>query len=166
MVAATVYPLILRHAKPLVAAVGAHGITDLDSFDWVPHYAFWGLVPLPGLVLTAVFIASSIMHFAHELGDYGSLALHGYVGIVALQRGRHAAFNAMIDYLAFVHVPLHYARCWRNGRKPGLLLAGVATLMGAAASPRMIADPFVFGHRMQRVVIAHISHEYVLEHPQ
>ena len=45
-----------------------------------------------------------------------------------------------------------------------LMLAGVATLMGMALSPRIVTDPFVFGHRMQRIVIAHISHEYVLEH--
>ncbi len=167
MVSATgIYPLVLRRAKPLIAAAGAHGITDLDSLGWVPHYAFWNIVPMPGLVLTSVFIVSSHMHFAHELGEWGSFALHGYIGLVALQCGRHAAFNAMLDYLIFVHVPLHYARCWRNGRKPGLVLAGVATLMGMALSPRIVTEPFVFGHRMQRIVIAHISHEYVLEHSE
>ncbi len=162
----TAHLLFLRRARPLVTTVMAHGATDLDSLGWVPHYAFWGLVPLPGLVLTAVFITSSILHFAEELGEWGSLALHALVGLTALQRGPHAAFNVMLDYLIFVHVPLHYARCWRNGRKPGLMFASAATLVGVAFSPRVITEPFLFGNRMQRVAVAHISHEYALAHPQ
>lgn len=158
----TAFSLPIGPAKPLLAVVAAHGLTDLDSWDWAPHYAFWLLLPLPSPAVTALFCASSLSHLTAELGDVGSFVLHAGLAVTAAQCGELAAFNVMLAYLAFVHVPAHYRRCLQRGRRPGALAAAAVGGLAACLS-HTTGSTFVFGNRMQRVAIAHICHEYVLE---
>ena len=45
----TAYPLDVRGWKPAVAAVAAHGFTDVGApwRQWLPHYVLWACLPLP-----------------------------------------------------------------------------------------------------------------------
>ena len=157
----TVFSLCVKHTKPFVAVVAAHGLTDLDSRRWVPPYLVWALVPLPGVLLTTLFCAASAMHFAEDYGPRASLAVHGGVAAIAACAGLQTAFDAMLAYLAVVHTPAHYARCYRNGRTQGLALAGAGTALALVVMP-YTPDAIVVGHWMQRIVIAHICHEHTL----
>ena len=157
----TAFHLCVKHTKPFVAVVAAHGLTDLDSRQWMPPYLVWALAPLPGALLTLLFCAASTVHFADDYGPRVSVGVHGAVAAIAASRGLQTAFDAMITYLAVVHTPAHYARCKRAGRTRGLAIAGVGTALALAAMP-YAPDTIVVGHWMQRVVIAHICHEYTL----
>jgi len=155
------YTLALRATQPLIAVIAAHGLTDLDSFACVLPYAAWCLVP--NVLVTPAFVASSIFHFADDVGRKGSALLHGAVGFLCLLCGKQLAFEAMMLYLAVVHVPMHYGRCLRRGRVRGVGFAAAVTIVLVAFS-RQVGDSFLFGNWLQRIAAAHIVHEAVLEH--
>ena len=91
----------------------------------------------------------------------GSALVHAAVAAIGASCGKDAAFEAMLCYLLAVHVPLHYRRCARRGRRVGLALAALATAAALVARAR-IPEPVIVGHWLQRVVIAHIAHETAL----
>ena len=159
--AMTAFSLCVQHTKPLVAVVAAHGLTDLDSRRWVPPYLVWALAPMPGVILTALFCAASTIHFADDFGPRVSVAVHGTVAAIAAFAGMQTAFDVMLTYLAVVHAPAHYARCYRTGRMEGLALAGAGTALALVAMP-YVPNTLLVDHWIQRVVIAHICHEYTL----
>jgi hypothetical protein len=146
--------------RPLVALVGAHGATDLATRHWPPVYAAFCLTPLPPKVVTALFVAASLVHFSEDAGADGSIALHSLAGFVWLALGAQRALELMIVYLSFIHVPAHYARCWRRRRWRALALAAVATVV-ASALTRPLATVRV-SHAVQRLVVAHVACECVV----
>ena len=155
------FPLLLRATQPALAVVAAHGLTDLDSADWVPVYAAWCLVP--DMLVTPAFVASSIVHFESDIGRAGSLGLHCAVGVLWLLCGQQIAFEAILLYLAAVHVPLHYWRCLLRGRVRGVAIAATATVAFLALSDQ-IGGVFSFEDMFQRIASAHITHEVLLEY--
>ena len=110
------YPFRVGHLRPVVAAVAVHGITDLDSWHWPLLYALFCFVPLPPHAVTALFVASSLVHFAEDVGIDGSLALHSLAGFLWLSVSAQRGIEFMMAYLVLVHTPAHYARCWRRRR--------------------------------------------------
>lgn len=154
------YTLALHGTQSALAVVAAHGLTDLDSFGWLPVYALWYFVP--NALVTPGFVASSMVHFSYDIGRMGSLALHAAVGALCLVRGPDLAFEAMLIYLAAVHVPLHYRRCLLRGRIFGVCLAVVVTVMLLLLSKQM-NSVFFFGNWLQRIAAAHIVHEFILD---
>ena len=152
------YAFDVAHVRPLVAVVAAHGATDLATRRWPPAYVLCCFVPLPPLAVTGLFVAGSLVHFAEDVGPDGSLALHSLAGLAALLGGAQRGLEFMLAYLACVHTPAHYARCWRRKRWRALGCAGLATL-GALAASRCVQS-VVVGHAVQRLVFAHVICEY------
>ena len=152
---------LAAHLRPVVALVGAHGITDLDDWRWPPIYAVCFLVPLPSHALTALFVVSSLVHLAEDFGNGGSLALHALMGLAWRVLGTQRSLELMLLYLAALHTPAHYLRCWHRQRRVSLALAGLSTLVAAVALRH--ARVVVLGHAVQRVVIAHVCTEYCLK---
>ena len=153
-----VYDFHVGHLRPLVAFVGAHGVTDLATRHWPPVYAACCLTPLPSRAVTGFFIAASLVHFAEDGGPNGSLALHSLAGMATLLGGAQRGLEFMLAYLACVHTPAHYARCWRRRRWRALACAGLTTLAALAAGRRV--QSVVVGHAVQRLVFAHVVCEF------
>ena len=156
-----VFALDVGHLRPIVAVVGAHGATDLATWHWPPIYAACCFVPLPPSAVTGAFVATSLAHFAEDCGPDGSLALHSLAGFLYLAGGAQRGLELMIAYLACVHTPAHYARCWRRRRWGALGAAALATLT-ALASMRRVRVVSV-GHSIQRLVVAHVFTEWCVQ---
>jgi hypothetical protein len=154
------YPITLQGMQPLFAMVAAHGLTDLDSVDWILPYALWCFVP--NTLVTPGFVASSILHFSFDVGRVGTLLVHLAAGVAWLTLGQHVAFRCMLLYLGCVHVPLHYKRCLKRNRILGVRLALVATVIMTACSG-CIGHTLFFNNWMQRFAAAHIAHEFALQ---
>ena len=149
--------------KPVLAIVAAHGATDSGTLDWVPHYATWLLLPLPSsFCVTALFCVASLVHFCDDGGKLVSFFVHASVALVGVHGGADVAFKVMLTYLLLWHLPLHYRRHWRARRRRGLLVAAAATAAGLSVC-RRLPDRVPLGDWMQRIVIAHVSHERTLE---
>lgn len=151
-----VYDFRVGHLQPIVAFVGAHGATDLATPHWPPVYAVCCLTPLPSPVVTALFVAASLVHFSEDGGPDGSVALHSLAGFAWLWLGTQRALELMVAYLALVHTPSHYARCYRRRRWCALVLAAAAT---ATAVTGVLVRPLrvvCVNHAVQRLVVAHV----------
>ena len=144
--------------KPLIAVIATHGLTDLDSPRWVAAYAVAMTVPLPSPVVTGVFCAASVGHFAYDVGKRGSVAVHTGVLCAGLVGGTQAAFRAMIAYLAVVHVPMHYLRCVLRKRRQSALAVACASAVAMALSGGM-GEWVPLTDGMQRAATAHIVTE-------
>ena len=144
----------ISHLRPAAAVVAAHGVTDLDSWRWPPWYALCCFAPMPPSLVTSLFVLSSVAHFSEDVGPDGSLALHCLAGFATIVGGAQGGLEFMTAYLACVHTPAHYVRCWQRGRRTVLALALVATAL-ACALLRQVHIVCV-GHAVQRLVIAHV----------
>jgi hypothetical protein len=152
---------VASHLRPAIAFVGAHGATDLASWRWPPIYAACCLLPLPSWVVTGLFVASSLVHFAEDFSPGGSLALHSLAGLAWLLLGAQRGLEVMLTYLTLLHTPAHYLRCWRRRRWAALGLAAVSTLVGTIVLRH--ASVVVVGDVVQRVVVAHVCTELSIQ---
>ena len=150
-----VYDFNVHHLRPLVAFVGAHGATDLATRHWPPVYAVCCLTPMPPKLVTTLFVTASLIHFAEDGGPDGSIALHSLVGFAWLALGTQRALELMVAYLALVHTPAHYARCWRRRRWAALVMAALATAIGCLVVAQPLGVVRV-SHAVQRLVVAHV----------
>ena len=158
-----VYEFHVGHLRPLVAFVGAHGATDLATWRWPPVYAACCLTPLPSRLVTGLFVAASLVHFAEDGGPDGSVAIHSLAGFVWLVLGAQRALELMLAYLALVHAPAHYARCYNRCRWWALASAGAATVVaGALVRPLQVVR---VSHVVQRLVVAHVVCEWCVGTP-
>jgi len=156
----TVYTFSIDGLRPALAVVAAHGATDLDRLDCLAHYAAWLLLPCPGEFITALFLASSTLHFAEDVGLWGSILVMATTGVLHFCGNTERAFQFMFAYLLVVHTPMHYARCIDEGCVRGLFVAAIATLCMLSYPRRLLGERFfVMGHGVQRIVLAHIAHE-------
>jgi len=142
--------------RPVVALVGAHGATDLDTRTWPIAYLAAAL--LPHRTVTPVFAFFSWVHFSEDLGLLGSMSLHIIAGLVWQFGSAQHGLELMLAYLAGVHTPLHYTRCWMRGRLAGMGMAGLATL-GAWRFLGHNTRSVTVSEAAQRVVIAHVLTE-------
>lgn len=140
---------------PVVALVGAHGATDLDTHTWPLAYLTAAL--LPHRMVTPLFMLFSLVHFAEDVGFVGSISLHVIAGLVWQFGSTQRGLELMLAYLAGVHTPLHYHRCWLRGRYAGLGMAFLATL----GAWRFLGHTrtVTVSEAAQRVVIAHVLTE-------
>ena len=157
----TNFALDITGWKPALAVVAAHGITDLNTREWIPHYLGWLLLPMPPPMVTGVFCASSLVHFADDGGPWVTLLAHAGSALVAVLKGKDAAFKTMLAYLLLWHTPRHYARHWKEGRARGLALSAAATVAALALCHRL-PSRVLLTDTMQRIIVAHISHELSL----
>jgi len=142
--------------RSVVALVISHGATDLDTRTWPLAYLAAAL--LPHRTVTPIFAFFSLMHFAEDLGLVGSISLHVIAGLVWQLGSTQRGLELMLAYLAGVHTPLHYTRCWMRGRLAGMGMAGVATL-GAWRFLGHNTRSVTVSEAAQRVVIAHVLTE-------
>lgn len=152
------FVLRVAHLRPVVAAVAAHGATDMGSCRWPPWYALCCFAPMHPVVVTLTFMVGSLIHFAEDLGSNGSIALHSLAGVVALLCGTQAGLELMMSYLACIHTPLHYARCWKRRRWRALLFAGIATVIAMRGVCEL--NEVCISHTVQRIVAAHVFTEH------
>ena len=149
-----------------LAVVAAHGATDLNEMSCFWDYALvCGVMSFsPQWFTMAAFLSSSVLHFENDLGDRGSVALHFGVACVGALCGPGVAFATMTAYLALVHVPLHYLRCFRRRRFRGLFAAAFATVL-LLLKPDVLLEngSFEVTQQMQKIVIAHVIHELRLQ---
>jgi hypothetical protein len=157
----TVFLLEVARWKPALAVVAAHGMTDLNTMEWLPHYVIWMAVPLPSCAVTGIFCCSSFVHFAEDGGPWVSALVHLSAMAMGMRSGPDVAFKAMLLYLLTWHTPCHYWRHWKRGTRRGMLLAAATTLAGLLGSHRL-PNRLLFNNWLQRIVIAHISHEMSL----
>ena len=153
-----VFPLSTSQITPALAVVAAHGLTDLDSWEWRLPYATWLLLPLPGSAVTTIFCMLSIIHFSEDIRIAPSLLLHTALLLVGYAHGQQTALHTVLVYLCCVHVPAHYWRCWARRRYAGLGIAAAGTAATLALSHRAPAQ-LELSHLLQRIVIAHVTHE-------
>ena len=144
-------------ARPLLAFVVTHGLTDFGSVELLPSYVVCLACPAPTLVVTFFFCAASVLHLALELGRVGSLALHLLVLALALRFGNDAAFGTFLVYFSLWHTPLHYVREHRRGNGA---LAAIAAIAGCVLSGVWSPSTVVLTDRLQRIVIAHVAVVY------
>jgi len=151
--------------RPALAVVAAHGITDADSFGCIPTYAAFAFTPFPQFLITPLFFVMSTVHFSDDFGVAPSVALHATVGLLAACHLQAHAFYTMLGYLTLLHVPKHYTRCVQHKRHRALVLAGVNTVFGVTHANRLFhCRVFVLTNSVQRVIMAHIAHEFGLRH--
>jgi hypothetical protein len=141
--------------RPVVALVGAHGATDLDTRTWPIAYLTAAL--LPARTVMPVFMFFSLLHFSEDVGFVGSISLHVIAGLVWQFVSAQKGLELMLAYLAGVHTPLHYHRCWMRGRCGGLGMAFLATLGAWNLLGR--TRTVTVSEAAQRVVIAHVLTE-------
>lgn len=154
-------PVPIRAAIPWIAP---HGFTDFDTRVWIPAYVGASL-PMPSWCVTGVFCVASLLHLAADVGPRWSVALHGAVAAIAAVWDRNAAFYTMVAYLACVHTPAHYTRCFRHGRRRGLCAAFVGTIGSVGVHARWLVrgGAWTLTDWMQRVAIAHIVCEHTID---
>lgn len=154
-----VFELATVPSTPVLAAIVAHGATDVDQSTFPAHYLTWWLLPLPGSAVTAAFAVASVVHFADDLGDEGSVFFHLLLLVLYMVCGEARALRAVLSYLGYVHVPLHYARCVARRRWGAIATATVFTAGVWGALARAPASTLVLDQLAQRTVIAHIACE-------
>ena len=144
-----------RGAHPALAVISGHGASDLDRpLAAVVHYALCAAFPLPRPVVTILFLAASVVHFASDTSMLGSAALHAGVAAVGVGMGQVWARRTMTLYMVALHVPLHYARLVRARRWTGVCAALVFT--GLFLGCTREKTHACFSQEAQRVVIAHV----------
>ncbi len=153
-----VYDFDVHHLRPLLAFVAAHGATDLATRHWPPVYAACCFAPLPPKLVTVLFVAASLVHFAEDGGPDGSITVHALAGFTWLWLGAQRGLELMLAYLSLVHTPAHYARCWRRRRWGALGMAAASTAVAGALTRRL--GVVRVSHAVQRLVIAHVVCEY------
>jgi hypothetical protein len=141
--------------RPVVALVVSHGTTDLDTRTWPIAYLTAAL--LPARTVTPLFGLFSLLHFAEDLGLAGSMSLHILAGLVWQLGSAQRGLELMLAYLAGVHTPLHYHRCWMRGRLVGLGMASLVTLGAWRLLGR--TRTVTVSETAQRIVIAHVLTE-------
>jgi len=149
-------------ARVLAALAAAHGVTDLNSLDCLVLYLVCWLAPLKSKLVTFAFCMLSTLHFAEDLGYRGSAALHLTLLIMGMRRGPQRAMELVVFYITLIHLPLHYARCWRRGRTRGLALAAATSTAAVVAATRTKHECVTLTDGMQRAAIAHIMYEVAL----
>ena len=158
----TSFPLALgpHPLHPAFAVVAAHGISDLDSWRWLPRYALCMLLPLPPAAVTVIFNLASVIHFANDLRVDGSIALHSLIGFFGVACGARCAERLMMVYLCCVHVPMHYARLLAHRRYVGAAMAVGFTLVMTLATRGWRG--VCLSQTAQRVIVAHVWVEHSL----
>ena len=153
-----------------IAAIAAHGLTDLNDGRFLPCYAIVAL--LPERHVMAAFLVASWWHFAADWG--GSLLLSACLlmglGLVLAHLGKFAALDYMLIYLVTAHVPEHYGRQIQYARWRGIAAAAAGTVVLVSFTLVGLAKgvlhrcTFTISTAMQRVIVAHVCVEALVAH--
>ena len=118
--------------------------------------------PVPQVGCSRAFCAGSLVHVSKDVGVRTSVALHAALFMCAAHYGAQIALNGVLGYMLAVHVPLHYARCWKNDHRNGVKMALAATIPSTIAIDinRNVRIAWQCGvwHRpgMQRLALGHM----------
>jgi hypothetical protein len=153
---APLFPLRNQWEALALALVAAHGATDVDVDGF--YYSYVAVLLLPAATVTPLFCLASLLHFAADVGLLPSAALHCTAFVIAGVRSHAHGMQLIFLYLLFVHVPMHYWRCFAARRLWGILGAALATGVALAEATRV--DEFRLTLLKQRIVIAHVLNEF------
>lgn len=155
----------------IMAAISIHGARDIFH----PRIAFpvytttLILLACDDELTTALFFASSVVHFAHDMADCLSASFL-FVACVCMLSTRAPYLSSLImtAYLFFIHVPLLVIRTWTSG-EIFEAVALVGMLAGAAVRPCTMgvlpqASQMELSHFRQRIVVAHVFTSEILYH--
>lgn len=151
-------PFDITHLRPAAAIVAAHGVTDLDSWRWPPWYALCCFAPMSSELITGLFVLSSVVHFSEDIGANGSVVLHCLAGLAIVAGGTQGGLEFMTAYLACIHTPAHYVRCWQRERWKALALSLVVTALALVLTQHV--QVVCVSDAAQRLVMAHILCEW------
>jgi hypothetical protein len=168
-------PLMALATKPMrfrlpvtsqaaLAIASLHGAVDIVEPRTLPFYAAVLLLPAPPAIVTGLFIAASVVHFAMDIGWLGSLGLHTSLAVTYGVCGTRAAVAILLAYMLAVHVPMLVIRLWSNQkwRQLSVLLAcATASLLRPRTVVRLAfgalpPNQFIFTHTHQKIVVAHV----------
>lgn len=113
------------------AFVLSHGVTDIDTgaSRLIASYGPALFVPCRQWGITTAFGVASCWHMANDLGHLGaSVFAHVVLAMVAYRHGKVVALQMVNQYLAWVHVPLHFRRAWCDNRRTALAVTTATTL--------------------------------------
>lgn len=149
--------MVLLHVPPPASSIllttSAHGLTDLahgNATQLVPYLGV--LFPVPTDLVTPIFVATSVWHFAKDTNLQNSVFLHsGFV--LAHVFGLDAfAWIILSLYMCLIHVPRHLSRATPEA-------ALLAVLVGLILS-QVPVHTLTVTDWMQKIVMAHITVEH------
>jgi hypothetical protein len=139
-----------------LSVAAAHGAADAGRHP--AQLLIYGIALLPwsNRATTAAFAASSVVHFAQDLGTGGSLLLHATAAGLALHSVEKAV-RLVLTYMIAVHIPCLAFALARKGRTASAACMVCAMLLFARLKvPRIKNGCFLFTHRQQLLIVAHV----------
>ena len=137
-----------------VAAASVHGLTDLNRpLHELAPYAIV-VAPVPTGLVTPLFVACSIQHFARDVGYRQSMLLHACFAALGLTLPQ-LGWGLFAAYYCCCHAPLHLTR--HAHVVPPRFAAALALLAATLAYAMRGVGAFVVTDLMQLGVVAHIA---------
>ena len=140
----------------------AHGMTDVDYKFFPLIYTSVFLMPLSKIHTRNIFYISSYFHFADDIGYLHSLFLHLLVPILCKLKLSKLAMDLMILYLSFIHVPIHYLKCFNNGRYFSILLSFLIKLILCIININIDFLKVIKNKYIQKIIICHVIIEKMI----
>ena len=139
-----------------LSIAAAHGAADAGRHP--AQLLLYGIALLPwsGRTTTAAFAASSVIHFAQDVGVAGSILLHVAATGLAFHNVEKAV-RLMLAYILTVHIPCLSVALVARGRVASMAFM-VYTIMIFARwrVPKVERGYYLFGHRQQLLVVCHV----------
>lgn len=153
----------------LYRIISPHGITDLihsqNTKDMAPLFKAYGFSfglhwILPKAVLPFLFFMSSVVHFRHDFNVLSTEWKKYICSASLLGMFWKAPPDFFFYYMAIIHVPQHYIRCWPFVHSSPFYTLGLLYSLGSILEthPTLLTQyPVVF----QSIIIGHVLyHEY------
>lgn len=134
-----------------LALAAAHGTTDFElGLRRLWPYAAAAVFPAPWT--TPFFLTASALHFSHDVGHFGSVALHASWMFGAVTGYADVMVDCFAAFFCLVHTPLHYRRHMHQLRFP----LGATVLLAVAIASTSLPDTITVTEPMQQLIIAHV----------
>lgn len=139
-----------------LAAVSAHGLTDVYEKPLATLAVHAAAQLMPSRCVKPAFLLAGITHFAGDVGLCASFAMHALWAISQRFGAGAVAWDSALLFSTLVHVPRHCARVWARGcSEQAFYATGAFALVLASLIERglclMPPPPLA-----QRVVVAHV----------
>lgn len=144
------------HSQLALSIAAAHGAADAGRHPAQLLIYGLALLPWPGCAVTAAFAASSVVHFAQDVGVRGSLLLHAAATVLAC-RDAERAVKLMLAHLVAVHIPRLAMVLADKGHLAALAcMLYTVIIFSRWRVPRVERGEYCFGHKEQLLVVCHV----------
>lgn len=140
-----------------LSLAAAHGAVDAAKPPELLAVYALALLPVPGPLCTAGFALSSVVHFASDIGLWGSIVLHLVLSITAAVSYKEAV-SMLLNYMCYLHIPLLVVKLIFSGSfSPLFIMLYCMIFFAKRGIPRTDdAGQYVFGHKHQLIVVCHV----------